>query len=272
MWTPASLVRAAPQHGFLNASFDRASLGRFLWADRRRCSRRTSDCWGRVRRRTPGLRRVDVAELCSMSVDYVARFERRRWPSAFATDGSRNGPRVAAHPRSAQPPVPALRAPASPARAARGAHQPRAPAGSRPPQGHPAQVMGQSARCCCRPHRLSPCSATRRGTPSTNGVGSGGGSPERDRYLPRTTSTPAGSMWRGCARQRPVTARVRRRPGSSAICSHTTVSSPSSGTAMRSVSDGATSTASCTHGSVGSTFTGTRSSTPAAPVAAGVHR
>lgn len=69
-------------------SVDRAALGDFLRARRRALDPQDVGLVPRVRRRTPGLRREDVAELCGMSVDYVARLERG--------DGPRPSPEMAA--------------------------------------------------------------------------------------------------------------------------------------------------------------------------------
>ena len=67
---------------------DRAALGDFLRARREALSPEDVGLVPRVRRRTPGLRREDVAELCAMSVDYVARLERG--------DGPQPSPQMAA--------------------------------------------------------------------------------------------------------------------------------------------------------------------------------
>ncbi|MFB7247315.1 helix-turn-helix transcriptional regulator [Streptomyces populi] len=60
--------------------FDRASLGAFLRA--RRTALQPEDVGLRrgSRRRAPGLRREEVAELCTMSADYFARLERGDGP------------------------------------------------------------------------------------------------------------------------------------------------------------------------------------------------
>ncbi|WP_366146583.1 helix-turn-helix transcriptional regulator [uncultured Pseudokineococcus sp.] len=67
---------------------DRSALGDFLRARREALSPEDVGLVARPRRRTPGLRREDVAELCAMSVDYVARLERG--------DGPRPSPQMAA--------------------------------------------------------------------------------------------------------------------------------------------------------------------------------
>ena len=67
---------------------DRAALGEFLRARREALRPEDVGLVPRVRRRTPGLRREDVAELCAMSVDYVARLERG--------DGPQPSPQMAA--------------------------------------------------------------------------------------------------------------------------------------------------------------------------------
>ena len=72
----------------MDTSFDRAALGRFLRARREALQPEDVGLLGRARRRTPGLRREDVADLCSMSVDYVARLERG--------DGPQPSPQMAA--------------------------------------------------------------------------------------------------------------------------------------------------------------------------------
>lgn len=63
---------------------DRAALGNFLRARRQALSAQDVGLVRRVRGRTPGLRREDVAELCAMSVDYVARLERGDAPQPSA--------------------------------------------------------------------------------------------------------------------------------------------------------------------------------------------
>ncbi|WP_329056972.1 helix-turn-helix transcriptional regulator [Amycolatopsis sp. NBC_01488] len=61
-------------------TFDRASLGAFL--STRRAALQPEDVGLRRghRRRAPGLRREEVAELCTMSADYFARLERGNGP------------------------------------------------------------------------------------------------------------------------------------------------------------------------------------------------
>jgi transcriptional regulator with XRE-family HTH domain len=59
---------------------DRAALGEFLRARREALRPEDVGLRPRARQRTPGLRREDVAELCAMSVDYVARLERGDGP------------------------------------------------------------------------------------------------------------------------------------------------------------------------------------------------
>lgn len=72
----------------MDPSLDRAALGEFLRARREALRPEDVGLVARARRRTPGLRREDVAELCSMSVDYVARLERG--------DGPQPSPQMAA--------------------------------------------------------------------------------------------------------------------------------------------------------------------------------
>jgi len=72
----------------MGPSFDRAALGQFLRARREALKPEDVGLLMRARRRTPGLRREDVADLCSMSVDYVARLERG--------DGPQPSPQMAA--------------------------------------------------------------------------------------------------------------------------------------------------------------------------------
>lgn len=72
----------------MNTSFDRAALGLFLRARREALQPEDVGLLGRVRRRTQGLRREDVADLSNMSVDYVARLERG--------DGPQPSPQMAA--------------------------------------------------------------------------------------------------------------------------------------------------------------------------------
>jgi transcriptional regulator with XRE-family HTH domain len=67
---------------------DREALGAFLRARREALQPGDVGLGHRPRRRTPGLRREDVAELCAMSVDYVARLERG--------DGPQPSPQMAA--------------------------------------------------------------------------------------------------------------------------------------------------------------------------------
>jgi len=64
----------------MDRGFDRSSLGAFLRA--RRASLQPEDVGLRrgPRRRAPGLRREEVAELCAMSADYFARLERGDGP------------------------------------------------------------------------------------------------------------------------------------------------------------------------------------------------
>lgn len=70
------------------SAVDRVALGAFLHA--RRVALQPEDVGLRrgSRRRTPGLRREEVAELCDMSADYIARLERG--------DGPRPSPQMAA--------------------------------------------------------------------------------------------------------------------------------------------------------------------------------
>jgi transcriptional regulator with XRE-family HTH domain len=64
----------------MDRTFDRSSLGAFLSA--RRAALQPEDVGLRRgrRRRAPGLRREEVAELCTMSADYFARLERGDGP------------------------------------------------------------------------------------------------------------------------------------------------------------------------------------------------
>ena len=64
----------------MDRSFDRSSLGAFL--STRRAALQPEDVGLRrgQRRRAPGLRREEVAELCAMSADYFARLERGDGP------------------------------------------------------------------------------------------------------------------------------------------------------------------------------------------------
>ncbi|MTD57276.1 helix-turn-helix transcriptional regulator [Amycolatopsis pithecellobii] len=64
----------------MDRTFDRSSLGAFLRA--RRAALQPEDVGLRrgQRRRAPGLRREEVAELCTMSADYFARLERGDGP------------------------------------------------------------------------------------------------------------------------------------------------------------------------------------------------
>ncbi len=65
----------------MGPSLDRAALGGFLRARREALQPEDVGRVVRARRRTPGLRREDVADLCAMSVDYVARLERGDGPA-----------------------------------------------------------------------------------------------------------------------------------------------------------------------------------------------
>lgn len=69
-------------------SVDREALGDFLRSRRMSLNPEDVGLVPRTLRRTPGLRREDVAELCAMSVDYVARLERG--------DGPQPSPQMAA--------------------------------------------------------------------------------------------------------------------------------------------------------------------------------
>ena len=66
--------------GTMDRTFDRSSLGTFLRT--RRAALQPEDVGLRrgQRRRAPGLRREEVAELCTMSADYFARLERGDGP------------------------------------------------------------------------------------------------------------------------------------------------------------------------------------------------
>ncbi|MFF1604069.1 helix-turn-helix transcriptional regulator [Streptomyces mirabilis] len=66
--------------GTMDHTFDRSSLGAFLRT--RRTALQPEDVGLRrgQRRRAPGLRREEVAELCTMSADYFARLERGDGP------------------------------------------------------------------------------------------------------------------------------------------------------------------------------------------------
>ncbi|WP_393072578.1 helix-turn-helix transcriptional regulator [Streptomyces sp. LN704] len=66
--------------GTMDHTFDRSSLGAFL--STRRAALQPEDVGLRrgPRRRAPGLRREEVAELCTMSADYFARLERGDGP------------------------------------------------------------------------------------------------------------------------------------------------------------------------------------------------
>lgn len=64
----------------MTPSLDLVALGEFLRVRREALRPQDVGLSPRARRRTPGLRREDVAELSSMSVDYVARLERGHGP------------------------------------------------------------------------------------------------------------------------------------------------------------------------------------------------
>jgi MmyB-like transcription regulator ligand binding domain/Helix-turn-helix domain len=59
---------------------NRAELAAFLWARRARVSPRDAGLPALGRRRTPGLRRQEVAQLAGLSVDYYIRLEQGRGP------------------------------------------------------------------------------------------------------------------------------------------------------------------------------------------------
>lgn len=69
--------RPMANDGDMDQTFDRSSLGAFLRI--RRSALQPEDVGLRRgrRRRTPGLRREEVAELCAMSADYFARLWQR---------------------------------------------------------------------------------------------------------------------------------------------------------------------------------------------------
>jgi transcriptional regulator with XRE-family HTH domain len=64
----------------MDRTFDRSSLGAFLSTRRAALQPEDVGLRRRQRRRAPGLRREDVAELCNMSADYFARLERGDGP------------------------------------------------------------------------------------------------------------------------------------------------------------------------------------------------
>jgi Helix-turn-helix domain len=71
----------------MDQTVDRVALGEFLRAWRESLQPGDVGLYRGARRRTQGLRREEVAELCGMSADYVARLERSsgpgrrsRWP------------------------------------------------------------------------------------------------------------------------------------------------------------------------------------------------
>lgn len=73
--TAATAPRTLTRETRMPAAVDKRSLGDFLRA--RRTALRPDDVGlsAGPRRRTPGLRREEVAELCGMSTDYLARLE-----------------------------------------------------------------------------------------------------------------------------------------------------------------------------------------------------
>jgi transcriptional regulator with XRE-family HTH domain len=70
----------APRRAGSAAARDRAGLAAFLRARRARVSPRDAGLAETGRRRTPGLRRQEVAQLAGMSVDYYIRLEQGRGP------------------------------------------------------------------------------------------------------------------------------------------------------------------------------------------------
>lgn len=74
------MPRRMANDGTMDHTFDRSSLGAFLRT--RRAALQPEDVGLRrgPRRRAPGLRREEVAELCTMSADYFARLERGDGP------------------------------------------------------------------------------------------------------------------------------------------------------------------------------------------------
>ena len=64
----------------MDHALDRAALGAYLRGRRQALQPEDIGLQRGSRRRTPGLRREEVAELCDMSVDYLARLERGAGP------------------------------------------------------------------------------------------------------------------------------------------------------------------------------------------------
>src|SRR5262249_10822583 len=76
----AGTTHAATARGRLVSGVNRAELGTFLRSRRSRLRPRDVGLPDGARRRTPGLRRQEVAQLAGMSVDYYVRLEQGRGP------------------------------------------------------------------------------------------------------------------------------------------------------------------------------------------------
>ena len=100
-------------------------------------ARPTSACAASSRRRAPGLRREEVAQLAGLSVDYLARLEQGRASAPSPSRARAARPRAAAERRRARPPLPRRR----PGAARRGP--------DRPPHHaeHPARARPAAATC-----------------------------------------------------------------------------------------------------------------------------
>ena len=122
------------RRGAIMEGMDRDGLADFL--RRRRAALQPEDVGlgpGR-RRRTPGLRREEVAALAHMSTDFYTRLEQGRGLAPVGGDARLDRPRAAADARRARPPAPARRPRAAAARAPQRPRHARAAARARPPR------------------------------------------------------------------------------------------------------------------------------------------
>ena len=132
-------------------------------------------CRPAARRRAPGLRREEVAQLAGLSVDYLARLEQGRAQRTVAVRARAARPRAAADRRRARPPVPRRR-----------------PGRARPRAGSAGTSRRASSGCSTG----SPTSRSRRSTPP-------GSSSRWNPLAPRSSATSRGataasatSLWR----------------------------------------------------------------------------
>ena len=175
--------RCATRH---SGDMDRSALADFL--RRRRARLRPADVGlpPGVRRRTPGLRRDEVAALAAMSTDYYTRLEQGRGPEPVRPAAVRAGASAADDRRRARPPVPPGRAGTS-AAARRRARTSRpacctSSTGSPTPPALVVSDLGETY--CCRTRCPSRCTGDQlRAVSERNSRGAGSPSPAaRDRF------------------------------------------------------------------------------------------